>query len=86
MKREEKLNSQGRQNVAVEQEEQNENIYILFQFFRCYPCGALADITGSFDTMEKAIKEVDKEPDLYDYNEIVDRDTWEIVWKSNKKQ
>lgn len=53
--------------------------YILFQYHQYYPGGGLGDITDSFDTLEEArTKAVEK---YYDYNEIVDRDTWEVVWE-----
>lgn len=59
--------------------------YILFQFFRYYPIGGLGDITRSFTSLKAAIKEGSRKDDTYEYNEIVDRDTWEIIWKNNKK-
>ena len=56
--------------------------FILFRFFQHYPIGGLADITNESDNLDELIKEV-TDDGLYDYNEIVDRDTWEIVWKKN---
>lgn len=55
--------------------------FILFQYERYYPSGGLGDVKDSFDTLEAA--------KLYalehrrDFNEVVDRDTWEIVWESD---
>ena len=54
--------------------------YILFQFDDYYPSGGLWDIKGSFDTIEEAKDNWSCRPS-YDQSEIVDRDTWEIVWE-----
>lgn len=51
--------------------------YIVFQFYAEYPSGGLGDITGNFDSIEEA-KEFIKE-DRLEYNEIIDRDTWEEI-------
>jgi hypothetical protein len=48
--------------------------YILFCSNTFYPAGGLADIVGSYDTLEEA-----KANFCCDGGEIVDRDTWEIV-------
>lgn len=53
--------------------------YILFQYLAHEACGGLDDIRGSFDSLEEAKAKAD---DFYDYNEIVDRDTWELVWEN----
>jgi hypothetical protein len=47
--------------------------------------GGLNDIKGSYDTLQEAkaaIRKLDHAIDCpaYDYSEIVDRDTWEIVF------
>lgn len=51
--------------------------YIVFQSDRYYPAGGLADITGSFDTLDEAHTHMAANPK--EDNEIVDRDTWEVV-------
>ena len=51
--------------------------YIVFQFHAEYPSGGLGDITGSFGSIEEA-KEFIKN-DTLQYNEIIDRDTWEEI-------
>ena len=53
--------------------------YILFQFETYYPSGGLGDITDSYDTLAEAQAAAEKSPQ--DYNEVVDRDSWEIVWQ-----
>lgn len=52
--------------------------YIVFKYDSCYPAGGLGDISGDFDTFEEAKASI--EEDIYEYNEIVDRDTWEIIY------
>jgi hypothetical protein len=52
--------------------------YILFQYDQYYPSGGLGDIRGSFDTLEEAKEYAVKH--RHDYNDVVDRDTWEEVW------
>lgn len=54
--------------------------YVLFQYYDYYPGGGLGDVTGSFDSLEEAKEAAEKK--LQDTNEIVDRDTWEVVWES----
>ena len=56
--------------------------YILFQYDQDYPTGGLNDIHNSFDTLNEAIEQVKKDADYLpsDFNEVVDRDTWKIVW------
>ena len=51
--------------------------YIVFQFQTYYPAGGIGDITDSFESKEEAIAFI--KDNLEDYNEIVDRDTWEII-------
>lgn len=53
--------------------------YILFQYAQYYPQGGLCDITESFDSIEGAKTYAHENPD--NWSEVVDRDTWEIVWK-----
>lgn len=56
--------------------------YILFQYYQYYPLGGLCDITDSYDDLE-LIKEMVQE-DPADYNEVVDRDTWDVVWSHER--
>lgn len=56
------------------------NKYILFQYDQYYPAGGLEDIHESYDTLDEAIKQAKEEPS--DFNEVVDRDTWEMVWSN----
>ena len=54
--------------------------YILFQYSEYDAAGGLHGITGSFDTIDEAIYEIEHgENRPLDYHDIVDRDTWEIV-------
>lgn len=55
--------------------------YILFQYETYYPCGGLSDIVDSFATIKEAQGKV--EESLQDYNEIVDRDTWKIIFEKD---
>jgi hypothetical protein len=52
--------------------------FILFLYDQYYPGGGLSDIDDSFDTLEEAKAAALKR--YRDFREIVDRDTWEIVW------
>jgi len=54
--------------------------FILFQFDTHQAIGGILDIRGSFDTLDEATKVAQSKP-LFDYDQIVDRDTWEIVWE-----
>ena len=56
--------------------------YILFQCDAYYPMGGLGDITGSFDSIEEARDYMNENPSFS--NDIVDRDTWEIVEENYK--
>ena len=49
--------------------------YIAFGYDDYYPCGGMLDIQGSADTIEEAKRLV-----IYGNVEIVDRDTWGIVY------
>jgi len=54
--------------------------YILFQFDDYYPAGGVGDIAESFDTIDEAREYLKRDGVLfYDYEELVDRDTWEVV-------
>lgn len=51
--------------------------YIVFQYCNVYPAGGMGDISSSFDTIEEAYEyTINNE---YDNNEVIDRDTWEVV-------
>lgn len=52
--------------------------YIVFGFYDYYPSGGLGDIMASFDSLEDA-KDHIKNATHFDNNEIVDRDTWEVI-------
>jgi hypothetical protein len=54
--------------------------YIVFAFDKYYPVGGLEDIADSFDKLKDA--EAYVVTGSRHVSEIVDRDTWEIVWKS----
>jgi Txe/YoeB family toxin of Txe-Axe toxin-antitoxin module len=53
--------------------------YIIFAYDDCYPIGGLHDIVEDYDSFEAAKKACKKL--IYNYVEIVKRDTWEIVWE-----
>jgi hypothetical protein len=55
--------------------------FILFQYQSHYPAGGLGDIKGSFDSLQEAKDAAGKQH--FDYTEIVDRYTWEIVWEKD---
>jgi len=55
--------------------------YILFQFSEFYPCGGMNDLTGSFDTLAEARKQI--KLSAYGHSEIVDRDTWTVFEDDN---
>ena len=56
--------------------------YILFQYYQYYPLGGLSDITDSYDDLELVKEMVTENP--ADYNEVVDRDTWDTVWSHER--
>lgn len=51
--------------------------FIVFQSDDHYPAGGLGDITGSFDSLPECYEHIAKR--ALDSNEIVDRDTWEVL-------
>ena len=57
--------------------------YILFEFYTHGSSGGLFDITDSFDTLEEAQAFVGSRSEGYDYQQVVDRDTWEIIWETD---
>ena len=54
--------------------------YILFAFNSYDARGGMYDIADSYETLECAIWDAQNE-DQHDSHQIVDRDTWEVVWK-----
>lgn len=54
--------------------------FIWFSFDCYYPCGGLADIEDSYDTMEEFHATYKAEACHADWNYVLDRDTWEQVW------
>lgn len=59
--------------------------FVRFEWGRYYPQGGMIDIAGSFDSIEEA-KSAPYDPRGDNYEDpniqIVDRDSWEIVWAS----
>jgi hypothetical protein len=60
--------------------------FIWFRIYTYYPVGGLGDIKLSFDTLEEAIKHCGIGENFYEEDQIVDRDTWEVVWKSESEE
>jgi hypothetical protein len=58
--------------------------YIIFAYYDDSPSGGLSDIYKDVDTIEEA-KELIKSL-WQDSIEIVDRDTWEIVYSKTERQ
>jgi hypothetical protein len=56
--------------------------YILFEYELHDASGGLDDITGSYDTKRQAIAAARKNWG-HDYQKVVDRDTWKIVWDAD---
>lgn len=55
--------------------------YIVFTYDTYYPEGGLCDIDFQSDSLSDAVKKVTDDPGSYgEWIQIVDRDTWEIVW------
>ena len=57
--------------------------WIVFAYSQYYPCGGLADITTSFDSLERALLASEgKDSEVCVSNDnvyVIDRDTWEEV-------
>lgn len=51
--------------------------FVLFEFYEYYPSGGLADVSGSYDTLEEAEQKYNESEAEYCY--IVDRDTWQVI-------
>jgi hypothetical protein len=54
--------------------------YVVFAYDEYYPGGGMTDLVGSFDDLDEAKGVKCSLGDDYDYIEVVDRDTWEVVW------
>lgn len=63
---------------APEKKKHKYKKYILFQYEGHYPSGGLNDVIESFSTIKEAKKYAQKHKS--ENNEVVNRDTWEIVW------
>lgn len=66
------------QMVYIRQMEKKYKKYIVFHYAQYYPAGGLDDIIGSYDSLDDAKKTASRG------DQIVDRDTWEIVWCDQK--
>lgn len=58
--------------------------YIRFDWEPYYPAGGLGDVSDSFDTLEEAIAY--KHEYYSDHAQVVDRDTWEVVWDKDDSE
>jgi len=58
--------------------------YIIFAFSHYYPIGGMNDIKGSTNSLSAAISHfnVNKGKDGWDHCQIVERDSWRIVYES----
>jgi hypothetical protein len=56
--------------------------YILRQYTHDEPCHDPANVTGTFDELKKA--QVFAAMRLREFNEIIDQNSWEVVWRFNK--
>jgi len=54
--------------------------YIVFQYDLYYQTGGLSDVSGDFDTFKEAKALIEK--NHHDFNKIIDRDTWEVVYST----
>ena len=55
--------------------------FILFQWGAYDAFGGLNDIKGDFDTLEEAVAAA-QATKYWDTSEVVDRDTWSVVWEN----
>lgn len=62
--------------------------FIIFAFSKYYPTGGMDDIQGSEDAFDKAFKICMDHlgEDGWECCQIVDRDTWDIVWESDDSE
>jgi hypothetical protein len=56
--------------------------YILRQYMHGEPCHDPANVTGTFDELKKA--QAFAAMCLREFNEIIDQNSWEVVWRFNK--
>lgn len=56
--------------------------YILRQYMHGEPSHDPANVTGTFDELKEA--KLFAAIRLRDFNEVIDRDSWEVVWRLNK--
>jgi hypothetical protein len=56
--------------------------YILRQYLHGEPSHDPANVTGTFDELKKAQAFAGMR--LRDFNEIIDHDSWQVVWRLNK--
>ena len=59
--------------------------YIVFEFDGYEPNGGMGDITGSFNDLQEAKNSRSKTMN-FDHIQIVDRDTWQLVWYEDAKE
>jgi hypothetical protein len=59
--------------------------YALFFIESYYPIGGLGDLKGFYDTIEEARAAVTEES-RYDWYELADTDTWEVIDDDFKKE
>lgn len=55
--------------------------YLLFQYDIYYPSGGMADLQGSFHTIDEIKKFLENTENTYDHTEVIDTHTpnWDIV-------
>lgn len=56
--------------------------YILRQYMYGEASYDPANVTGTFDVIKDAQAAIENR--ICDYNEIVDSNTWEVIWRLNK--
>lgn len=56
--------------------------YILLQYMHGERSDSASSVTGTFDHIKEAQAFAGNH--LCDFNEIVDSDTWQVVWRLNK--
>ncbi|MDB5760623.1 MAG: hypothetical protein JWM30_3912 [Burkholderia sp.] len=56
--------------------------YLLRQYMHGEPSHDPANVTGTFDELKKAQAFAGMR--LCDFNEIIDSDSWEVIWRLNK--
>lgn len=56
--------------------------YILLQYMRGERSDSASSVAGTFDHIREAQAFAGNRP--YDFNEIIDSDTWRVTWRLNK--